>query len=393
MKIIAITNTIAPDKLGGLERYVRELSAELVRQQQDVTVFAKASGGVEPGTATEQDGVEVARYAPPAKSDPLFAAKYPFAPVLALRKVIEPYLHKGSLKSGVVLHGHFPVSVLPLALRNIPYVYTLHAPVWRELLGERQASYRLPVPVQGAAVQGLRTAESLILRRARTVITLSEFIHREGTALAPAMRHTLIPGGLDTTWFTPEPAEPMVGAPALFCARRLVERTGVELLVRAVALLKRDLPGIHAHIAGDGPLRESLVSLAEDLGVSENITFMGRISEEALRQGYRACDLAITPTLYLEGFGLSTAEALACGAPAVVTPAGANPELVDPIDPAAVADAADAPSLAAAIARVWRDRPALEAYRAGARDRVHPAMAWPGVAERHVALYRGFAQQ
>ena len=37
-----------------------------------------------------------------------------------------------------VLHGHYPISMLPVLTTRIPYLYTFHAPVYKEVVGERQ---------------------------------------------------------------------------------------------------------------------------------------------------------------------------------------------------------------------------------------------------------------
>ena len=44
MRVLMVTNAVAPDKLGGLERYVRELAATLVRKGHDVTTLSKRTG-------------------------------------------------------------------------------------------------------------------------------------------------------------------------------------------------------------------------------------------------------------------------------------------------------------------------------------------------------------
>ena len=94
------------------------------------------------------------------------------------------------------------------------------------------------------------------------------------------------------------------------------------------------------------------------------------------------------PTAELEGFGLTTAESLACGTPVLVTPVGANPELVRGMHEAFVATGADAGSLATAIRSlletpelVYRARQVLKA------DPVQQRWSWDAVARRYAALY------
>lgn len=390
--VIMVTNAVAPDKLGGLERYVRELSAGLVAAGASVTVLAKRTAAEQPDDERGADGVRIRRFDPPRKADPLFAVRYPWDIVRGVRDRIARAVRDGGTRR-VLLHGHFPVPMIEPALSRTPYVYTCHAPVYRELLSERRGSYALPAPFRSAAVAGLRRAERHVLRRAHTVVTLSAFVRSEVALLdrGTGDRVVQIPGGLDTEWFRPDVDAPARRvdhvAPVLFTARRLVERTGVDALVEAMPSVLSRVPDARLNIAGSGPLGETLAQRISDLGLGSRVKLLGRISEEELRERYRQADLAITPTTALEGFGLSTAEALACGAIAVVTPVGANSEVVDGLSPALVARSAAPTDIAAAIVGVLDD-PDLDSLRDRARDHVHPRWAWPAVVERHLDLYR-----
>ncbi|BAJ75159.1 glycosyltransferase [Microbacterium testaceum StLB037] len=391
--VVMVTNAVAPDKLGGLERYVRELSRGLVAVGGSVTVVTKRTAAEQPDHERGEDGVRVRRYSPPAKSDPLFAARYPFDISRGVRAQVSLAVRDGAGRR-VVLHGHFPVPMLGPALRRTSFVYTCHAPVYRELLSERRGSYALPRPLHNAAVQGLRAAERHVLRRAHALVTLSEFVRAEVATLdrAAGERVALIPGGLDTTWFSPAATPAAVShAPAdteitLFTARRLVERTGVDRLVEAMPAILARIPGARLEIAGSGPLGAAIADRVRELGLSERVRLLGRISEEDLRDAYRRADLAITPTVALEGFGLATAEALACGTVVVVTPIGANPEVVRDLSPHFIARSASPRDIAEAVVDAL-NLPDIDGLRSRARSHVHPRWAWPSVVDAHLELY------
>ncbi len=388
--IVMLTNAVAPDKLGGLERYVRELSRGLVAAGASVTVVAKRTAVDQADDEITADGVRVRRYSPPPKTDPFFAMRYAGVIMRGVRAHLESAIADGGPRP-TVLHGHFPVPLLGPARSRRPYVYTCHAPVHRELLSERRGSYVLPRPVHAAAVGGLRASERLVLRRAHALVTLSSFVRDEVAALDARCgeRVVQIPGGLDTDWFHPAPAGPRrtdPRAPVLFTARRLVERTGVDTLVEAMPAVLAQAPAARLDIAGSGPLAEALARRIDELGLAASVRLLGRIDETDLRERYRRADLALTPTRALEGFGLSTAEALACGTLAVVTPVGANPEVVSGLAPALVARGAGSGDIAAAILAVLRD-PGLDALRSRARAHVHPRWAWSHVVDRHLELY------
>src|SRR5207249_11052699 len=61
-------------------------------------------------------------------------------------------------------------------------------------------------------------------------------------------------------------------------------------------------------------------------------SFLGFIPDETLPSYYHAADVFVLPTRELEGFGLVTVEALACGTPVLGTPVGATPEVLSGLD-------------------------------------------------------------
>ena len=398
--VVMLTNSVAPDKLGGLERYVRELSAELVRKGAEVTILAKGVSAHSPAIETGDDGVEVSRYSVPNKKDPLFAAKYPFAVAQAASKAVAD-------RPNSILHAHFAVPALPLAMRNLPFMYTFHAPVYKELLSERQDSYVLPHFVQSFAVAGLRQAERMILRRSVDVVTLSHFVQREVAELDETVssRVVQIPGGIDTEKFRPAGSgdEHDAGlsrddltwsagaSPLLMVARRLVPRTGVLQLVKAMPEVLKRYPGARLVVTGDGLSRPAIEAEIDTLRLRDVVRLVGTVDDRALVSWYRRADLVVTPTQELEGFGLATAEAMACGTPALVTPIGANAEVAEMLSTSLVAGGRSPHDIATAINTVLADRDALRCLAELAREKVMH-LSWHNVAERYLRIYDGQRQ-
>ena len=77
---------------------------------------------------------------------------------------------------------------------------------------------------------------------------------------------------------------------------------------------------------------------------------LGRVSDAELIDVYRAADVAVVPTLAVEGFGLVVLEAAACGTPSVVSDVGGLPEAAAPLDPSLVVAPADAAALGSTAA-------------------------------------------
>ena len=134
----------------------------------------------------------------------------------------------------------------------------------------------------------------------------------------------------------------------LLSVRRLEPRMGLEELLLATRRLV-DSRKVTLALVGSGSLLQQLHRLCEELGLEGTVRFAGRAADHEVVDWYQAADLFVLPTAAYEGFGMVTAEALACGTPVVGTPVGANPELLNPLDPRLVSRGNDAVSLAKAI--------------------------------------------
>jgi glycosyltransferase involved in cell wall biosynthesis len=117
------------------------------------------------------------------------------------------------------------------------------------------------------------------------------------------------------------------------------------------------------------------------------VRFVGRISDSDLVNFYRTADLVVMPSQALEGFGLATAEALACGTPVVGTPIGATPELLAGIDPALVAADATPEAIAAAVINVLGDSERIATIRSKLGEAGTVDLSWPSVAPRYLEEY------
>jgi len=99
----------------------------------------------------------------------------------------------------------------------------------------------------------------------------------------------------------------------------------VKDVVRVFARIRRAMPATLLMI-GDGPDRPEAEKEAEDLGVTGDVRFLGRLDQVASL--LQACDLFVLPS-QTESFGLAALEAMACGAPVVASRAGGLPEVID----------------------------------------------------------------
>jgi len=138
---------------------------------------------------------------------------------------------------------------------------------------------------------------------------------------------TIIPNGIDLSHYKVEPQPARIDGPAktILFIGRLERRKGVKYLLNAYRVLTHDNPDVQLIIAGDGPDREQLMLLAEDLKLP-NVTFLGYISDELKMQLLHEADVFCSPAVYGESFGIVLLEAMATG---TVVVAGNNSGYTD----------------------------------------------------------------
>ena len=196
------------------------------------------------------------------------------------------------------------------------------------------------------------------LRRSQAVIVLSEQSRGEAATLGyPAAKIRKLAGGVDVERFVVTADRSAVrsglGLPddrfILFSVRRLAPRMGLDNLIKAMPSVAARHPKALLLIGGKGPEAGRLAALVEELGLRAHVRLTGFIPDDQLVSYYQAADLFVLPTVALEGFGLVTTEALACGVPVVGTSVGATPEILSGLDPRLVIPGASPEALAEGI--------------------------------------------
>jgi glycosyltransferase involved in cell wall biosynthesis len=353
-----------PDRLGGLNRYYRDLLEHL----------------------PEARGVVIGRAAPtPAR----VTAVSDHRTALARRLLAVWSAAQRAAPQTDVVDAHFALySLAPLwlgRLRRTPAIIHFHGP-WAdetEAAGDRSRARRF----------ARRALERLAYRRADEAIVLTSAFRRvlvERYRVAPWIVN-VVPPGVDLERFAPGSmlgARTRLGlaehALVVVAVRRLVPRMGLELLVDAWTEALADLPEDSTLlIAGDGPLADQLGAAATASAPADSVRLLGRISDDDLVSLYRAADVAVVPSLEHEGFGLVVIEAAACGTPSIVTAVGGLPEAVAALDMSLIVPPGDRDSLRDRLVTSVTNRPSRATTRAFAER-----FDWREVAERHRTIAR-----
>ena len=137
----------------------------------------------------------------------------------------------------------------------------------------------------------------------------------------------------------------------------LEERKGHRFLLEAAALLKAQGRRVTYRIAGEGSQREALQTMVRELGLQEEVVFLGFVSD--IPQFLSSVDIFVLPSVY-EGLGIAILEAMAAGKPVVASRTGGIPELVTDQVTGLLVPPKDPPALARAIAQLLSQKGLLQ---------------------------------
>ena len=115
---------------------------------------------------------------------------------------------------------------------------------------------------------------------------------------------------------------------------RFIEKKGLEYALEAIAIASEQFPEIEYHIIGDGELESTLVRTTDRLGIEENVTFLGKVSDRRLISELDDARTFLLPCVIAasgdrDGIPVAMMEAMAMGTPPVSTTVSGIPELVD----------------------------------------------------------------
>lgn len=118
----------------------------------------------------------------------------------------------------------------------------------------------------------------------------------------------------------------------IFTLTRLINRKGIDLVIKALPEVIKKVPNAHYIIGGYGPEEENLKELVSKFGLKDYVTFVGKIPDDLINDFYNLCDVFILPSvteeLSIEGFGIVFLEANACKKPVIGSDSGGIPSAI-----------------------------------------------------------------
>lgn len=164
-----------------------------------------------------------------------------------------------------------------------------------------------------------------ILNSADKLIAISHFVKRElnqaGIKTDTEVVHNPMP---DWKYRRPKPHKGLI----LFAPGRLEKYKGIHLAIRALKLASEKRKDITLWIAGEGSYEVELRKLVKKLQLIEHVRFLGRLSQDEMKERYFDCDIVLFPSLWPEPLGRVPLEAMAAGKPIIANDVGGIKELV-----------------------------------------------------------------
>jgi len=368
VRTLVVTNDFPP-RPGGIQAFVQSLAAR------------------------QPDG-EIVVYAPAWKGASAYDAAQPF-PVVR---------HPGSLM--------LPVPDVLRRARQIAAAegcdrvwFGAAAPL--ALLAPRLGLTRAVASTHGHEVgwAALPVARQVLGRAGRgvdVVTYLGDYTRRRLAPALPGTRLEQLSSGVDTSAFRPGAGGDVVrrrlglsDRPVVVCVSRLVPRKGQDVLLRALPLVQRRVPGTALLCVGGGPDGPRLLRLAAELGVSDDVVLTGSVPWEALPAHYDAGDVFAMPCrsrragLEVEGLGIVYLEASATGLPVVAGRSGGSPDAVQEGVTGVLVEGRSVPQVAAAVGDLLADPPRARAMGAAGRAWVERQWRWEVMAGRLRELLAG----
>lgn len=376
--------------------FIQELARGLVRGGDRVTVLTPHAEGIR--ASWNDDGVTVRsfRYAPQAfeqlgysrsldadermkKAAAAVAPLYALGAVRALRRAIKA-------ERADLVHAHWVIPNGVVAapwVGKTPFAIGLHGS--DVFLAERA---------------GLRSWVRHALRRTGVLTGCSpELVARVCALGFPADRARVIPYGVDSEAFSPDPSRRGVWrqklgvpeeAPLLVSVGRMATKKGYQVLIDGLPNLLARHPTLHLALAGAGDLLEAFVRATEPW--RDRVHFPGAVLRDTLPDFFRAADGFVLPAVHdpqgnVDGLPNVILEAMASGLPVIATAISGIPIAITDAEHGFLVPEQDVEALGDAIDRWLADLPRGKAMGEAGRLKARTDLTWDAVARRYRAAY------
>jgi glycosyltransferase involved in cell wall biosynthesis len=355
-----------PPARGGVEKYVLELSKQLVSLGCDVTVVCADEPHAE---SCVVEGVKTIRL--------------PYIAKVANTNITPRLFRALMSQSFDVVHTHIPtpwsadISALVSLLKRKRLFVTYH----NDLTGQG-------VSGSVAWLYNFTFLHLVLWRAKKIVITQAKYIERSRHLKLHKKKVITIPPGVTLPLMMPGVRRNADQVFFMSVLDKHHEYKGLGTLLAAMVKVKERRPEARLLVGGGGELAGKYGQLAEMHGISDSVKFLGYLSDEELAGAYSSCSVFVLPSLNkLEGFGIVALEALSYATPVITTRFAGSSDLIKRSKAGLIVPPGDAVMLADAIIALLEDFG--EARSMGIRGAavVEQEFGWESVARQMMSVY------
>jgi len=175
---------------------------------------------------------------------------------------------------------------------------------------------------------------------------------------------------------------------------RLVEKKGVGYLIEAMPDVVKNFAEAKLLICGDGPLRDELEKQVSEVGISENVVFVGAVSNKETPSYYAACDVFVLPSIVgskgdTEGLGVVLLEAMASGKPVIASNVGGIIDVIKDGETGLLVEQKNPKKLAEAINIILQNEKLASEITGKSEQRIKSEFSWEIIARKFKNIYDG----
>ena len=354
----------------GAERQALAQGRELVRRGHSARVITRSIPGLP--RDDDLDGVRIHRWIRPVSFGPLFAITFVADAIRALRKLRPEY---DLIHTHQALWESIATGLGRDWLRGAPI---LVQPASSGYFGEAE---------EMARTKGYAILRRLAIRNPMFAAISADIEHQWLAMGVPPDRMIRMASGVDAGHFRPGESaaeSTLPPRPRVMFTGRLHPQKSLDLLLRAWVEVAKQTPA-NLVLVGDGPDRQSLTDLANDLKIADRVHFTGSVPDPA--EFLRAADVFVLPSV-AEGLSNSLLEAMATGLPCLASDIGGNTDLLESGKTGWLVPPGKIEAWSSAMIHAIDDPEAARTIGHAARLRIESEFALPVVVDRYVALYR-----
>ncbi len=363
---------------GGTEKYVKDLSLELVSRGHEVTVITN-NVPKEAGAPSKEnmEGLDVIR---------LDAMNFIYLPVSFK-------FNLSMLKGFDLVHSHCPAFGFTRAIRNrlrAPHIVTYHCDttISENFLGRKMPKWLI------------KSVEELTNMYARWVLPKVDVIINTTESYAstsPVMKklpHKAVPIGIHYELFDASRQKQGITEASrdrkkvLFLGR-FASNKGIDYLVRAIPAVLKEVPDAKFVLCGDGEEKPHIEEFIDKVGVRSHIEFRGKVNLDEMVQLYSTAAMYVFPSINrLEAFGIVQLEAMSCSTPVIASNIPGVNNVMEEGKSGLLVEPRDIEGLSAAIIKLLKDPDLARSMGVRGRQLVETKYNWKTIGDQIEAIYQ-----